>query len=51
MDTETILVTGGTGNIGAAFVAILAADARAPRVRAIPSRPEPRSSERSTPRP
>ncbi len=33
MDTETILVTGGTGNIGAAFVAILAADARAPRVR------------------
>jgi uncharacterized protein YbjT (DUF2867 family) len=33
MDTETILVTGGTGNIGAAFVGILAADARAPRVR------------------
>jgi uncharacterized protein YbjT (DUF2867 family) len=33
MESETVLVTGGTGNIGAAFVAILAADARAPRVR------------------
>jgi uncharacterized protein YbjT (DUF2867 family) len=33
MNSETILVTGGTGNIGAAFVAILAADARAPRIR------------------
>jgi uncharacterized protein YbjT (DUF2867 family) len=33
MTTETILVTGGTGNIGAAFVAHLAADARAPKVR------------------
>lgn len=33
MSTDTILVTGGTGNIGAAFVAALAADARAPRVR------------------
>jgi uncharacterized protein YbjT (DUF2867 family) len=42
MDTETILVTGGTGNIGAAFVAILAADARAPRVR-VASR-DPRSA-------
>ncbi len=30
---ETILVTGGTGNIGAACVALLAADARAPSVR------------------
>jgi uncharacterized protein YbjT (DUF2867 family) len=33
MEHETILVTGGTGNVGAAFVAILAASARAPRVR------------------
>src|SRR5215472_13659132 len=33
MPSETILVTGGTGNIGAAFVALLAADVRAPRVR------------------
>ena len=33
MSTDTILVTGGTGNIGSAFVALLAADARAPRVR------------------
>ena len=33
MATDTILVTGGTGNIGTAFVAALAADARAPRVR------------------
>lgn len=33
MHGETVLVTGGTGNIGAAFVALLAADARAPRVR------------------
>ena len=33
MSTETILVTGGTGNIGTAFVALLAADARAPQVR------------------
>lgn len=33
MPTDTILVTGGTGNIGSAFVALLAADARAPRVR------------------
>ena len=31
--TDTILVTGGTGNIGAAFVALLAADARAPKIR------------------
>src|SRR5947208_982010 len=30
---ETILVTGGTGNIGRAFVSLLAHDARAPRVR------------------
>jgi uncharacterized protein YbjT (DUF2867 family) len=41
MSTDTILVTGGTGNIGAAFVAALAADARAPRVR-VASR-DPRS--------
>jgi uncharacterized protein YbjT (DUF2867 family) len=33
MPTDTVLVTGGTGNIGAAFVALLACDARAPRVR------------------
>ena len=33
MATDTILVTGGTGNIGAAAVAILAADAREPRIR------------------
>ena len=33
MTRETVLVTGGTGNIGSAFVALLAADARAPRVR------------------
>jgi uncharacterized protein YbjT (DUF2867 family) len=33
MASDTVLVTGGTGNIGSAFVAILAADARAPRVR------------------
>ncbi len=33
MSRETILVTGGTGNIGTAFVAALAQDARAPRVR------------------
>jgi uncharacterized protein YbjT (DUF2867 family) len=33
MSTETILVTGGTGNIGTAFVAHLAQAARAPRVR------------------
>jgi uncharacterized protein YbjT (DUF2867 family) len=31
--TDTVLVTGGTGNIGSAFVAILAADACGPRVR------------------
>jgi uncharacterized protein YbjT (DUF2867 family) len=30
---DIVLVTGGTGNIGAAFVAHLAADARAPEVR------------------
>jgi uncharacterized protein YbjT (DUF2867 family) len=41
MEHDTVLVTGGTGNIGAAFVAILAADARAPRVR-VASR-DPRS--------
>jgi uncharacterized protein YbjT (DUF2867 family) len=33
MKSDTVLVTGGTGNIGSAFVSILAADARAPRVR------------------
>src|SRR4051812_29735340 len=33
MANDTILVTGGTGNIGAAFVASLAVDARAPLVR------------------
>jgi uncharacterized protein YbjT (DUF2867 family) len=33
MANDTVLVTGGTGNIGSAFVGILAADARAPRVR------------------
>ena len=33
MKTDTVLVTGGTGNIGTALVAALAADARAPRVR------------------
>jgi uncharacterized protein YbjT (DUF2867 family) len=33
MSQDTILVTGGTGNIGKAFVALLAADARAPQVR------------------
>jgi uncharacterized protein YbjT (DUF2867 family) len=33
MAQDTILVTGGTGNIGAACVALLAADARAPLVR------------------
>jgi uncharacterized protein YbjT (DUF2867 family) len=33
MAHDTVLVTGGTGNIGSAFVGILAADARAPRVR------------------
>ncbi len=42
MEKETVLVTGGTGNIGAAFVAILAADARAPLVR-VGSR-DPRST-------
>ncbi len=31
--TETLLVTGGTGNIGSAFVAALASDARRPVVR------------------
>ena len=30
---DTILVTGGTGKIGSAFVSILATDARAPAVR------------------
>ena len=30
---DTFLVTGGTGNIGTAFVAALASDARAPRIR------------------
>jgi uncharacterized protein YbjT (DUF2867 family) len=33
MAKDIILVTGGTGNIGSAFVAILAADARAERIR------------------
>jgi uncharacterized protein YbjT (DUF2867 family) len=33
MQRDTVLVTGGTGNIGAAFVALLASDVRAPRVR------------------
>jgi uncharacterized protein YbjT (DUF2867 family) len=33
MTTDTVLVTGGTGNIGSAFVALLASDVRAPRVR------------------
>src|SRR5271170_938152 len=40
MEIETILVTGGTGNIGAAFVAALAADARSPRVRVASRDPE-----------
>src|ERR1044071_5886634 len=30
--SDTILVTGGTGNIGGAFVSRLAADARRPRI-------------------
>jgi uncharacterized protein YbjT (DUF2867 family) len=33
MSTDTILVTGGTGKIGSAFVSLLAADASAPVVR------------------
>jgi uncharacterized protein YbjT (DUF2867 family) len=33
MPRDTILVTGGTGNIGSAFVAVLASDARQPQVR------------------
>jgi len=41
MAKDIVLVTGGTGNIGAAFVALLAADARAPEVR-VASR-DPRS--------
>jgi len=41
MPNDTVLVTGGTGTIGKAFVALLASDARAPRVR-VASR-DPRS--------
>ncbi len=33
MGSDLVLVTGGTGNIGAAIVSILASDVRAPRVR------------------
>jgi uncharacterized protein YbjT (DUF2867 family) len=44
MQKDTILVTGGTGNIGAAFVSILAADARAPVVRVASRDPQSRGA-------
>jgi uncharacterized protein YbjT (DUF2867 family) len=41
---DTFLVTGGTGNIGTAFVAALASDARAPRIRVATRDPASKSS-------
>jgi uncharacterized protein YbjT (DUF2867 family) len=41
---DTFLVTGGTGNIGTAFVAALASDARAPRIRVATRDPTSKSS-------
>jgi uncharacterized protein YbjT (DUF2867 family) len=38
--SDEILVTGGTGNIGTAFVALLASDARRPRVRVATRNPD-----------
>jgi uncharacterized protein YbjT (DUF2867 family) len=44
MANDTVLVTGGTGNIGKAFVALLASDARAPRVRVASRDPRSKSA-------
>jgi len=44
MSNDTVLVTGGTGNIGKAVVALCAADVRAPRIRVASRDPHSKAS-------